>query len=302
MTKPLIPPEVDLRGMPYMPLDVNRLRDSQLAISASGDEFRAAVLLWCACWNQTPAASLPPDDQTLAAYAGYGRDLKSWKKVKEGAMRGFVMCEDGRWYHPVVAEKALQAWEERQEYQDKRENESERMKRHREEHKAIREQLRGYGITAAWNAKIEALREMLQNAQQQRANTEPETRTGALPETANKRREGKGREGIKDQEQKLPTTSGASAPEPADPIFGEGLAFLIRKGVAEKGARSFLGAMRKELRDDLVAAELLIEAERQDVSEPLAWLRAAGRKRATASLAPLVQSARKAPAKREFVG
>jgi uncharacterized protein YdaU (DUF1376 family) len=76
----------------------------------------------------------------------------------------------------------------------------------------------------------------------------------------------------------LPTTSGALAPV-ADPIFGDGLAFLIRKGIPEKGARSFLGAMRKEIRDDLVVTELLIEADRQDVSEPLAWLRAAGRNR-----------------------
>lgn len=78
----------------------------------------------------------------------------------------------------------------------------------------------------------------------------------------------------------LPTSSVADATESADPIFGNGLSFLIRKGTAEKGARSFLGAMRKELRDDLIVAELLIEAERQDVSDPLAWLRAAGRKRA----------------------
>lgn len=76
----------------------------------------------------------------------------------------------------------------------------------------------------------------------------------------------------------IPTSSGVDAPEP-DPIFGHGLAFLVRKGIAQKGARSFLGAMRKEVRDDLIVTELLIEAERQDVSDPLAWLRAAGRSR-----------------------
>jgi hypothetical protein len=87
---------------------------------------------------------------------------------------------------------------------------------------------------------------------------------------------------LPDSRKKLPATPGAEAPTDPDPIFGNGLAFLVRKGVAEKGARGFLGAMRKEVRDDLAVIELLIEAERNDVCDPLAWLRAAGRKRARA--------------------
>lgn len=184
MTTPLVPAEVDLRGMPFMPLDVNRLRDSDLSISATGDEFRAAVLLWCASWNQVPAASLPSDDKTLAAYAGYGRDLKGWRKVKDGALRGFVSCSDGRLYHPVVAEKAMEAWEERVDYREKRDNESERLRRHREEHKELRDELRSYGVICSWNEKIDTLRDRAQYERQKRTRTEPETRTGALPATA----------------------------------------------------------------------------------------------------------------------
>jgi len=211
---PLVPSNVDLRGLPYMPLDVNRLRDSYLSISATGEEFRAAVLLWCASWNQVPAASLPDDDTALAAYAGFGRDLKGWKKARKGALHNFVKCSDDRLYHRVVAEKALEAWEERKDYRDKRENEAARLKHHREEHKALRDELRGYGITAPWNEKIESLRAMVLNAQQQRTNTETETRTGALPATANKGREEKGREGItKNQEQSsLRSDSSTAAP------------------------------------------------------------------------------------------
>ena len=92
LPEPLIAQDVDLRGLPFMPLDVGRLRDSNLAIEASGDEFRAAVLLWCTSWNQVPAGSLPDNDAALASYAGYGRDVKGWKKVRQGAMRGFVAC------------------------------------------------------------------------------------------------------------------------------------------------------------------------------------------------------------------
>lgn len=77
----------------------------------------------------------------------------------------------------------------------------------------------------------------------------------------------------------LAKAKGAVAP---DPIFGVGLAYLMSCGVKESGARSFLGKMRQSLNDDLLVAELLAKAQAQEISEPLAWLRAAaGRKTQT---------------------
>ncbi|MNV12124.1 hypothetical protein D3C71_1027120 [compost metagenome] len=108
---PLTPPDCDLRDFAFMPLDVARLRDSDLAIQLGAEEFRAAVLLWCAAWHQVPAASLPDDDKALAALAGYGRVVAEWRKHREGALYGWVKCSDGRLYHPVVAEKARDAWQ-----------------------------------------------------------------------------------------------------------------------------------------------------------------------------------------------
>jgi hypothetical protein len=107
---PLTPESCDLRNFAYMPLDVVRLRDSEIA---GGDHsgFHAAVLLWCASWHQIPAASLPNDDAKIARLAGYGRDVRNWKRARsKGAMYGWILCSDDRWYHPVVAEKALEAW------------------------------------------------------------------------------------------------------------------------------------------------------------------------------------------------
>lgn len=75
-----------------------------------------------------------------------------------------------------------------------------------------------------------------------------------------------------------PRPTATPPPEP-DPIFGTGLEFLCRKGVPERTARSFLGLLRKELRDDLTVAELLGEAETQDVSQPQAWLTKAAKQR-----------------------
>lgn len=111
MTEPMTPPECDLRGLPFMPLDVVRLGDSDLFALSTGDEFKAAVALWCKSWLQVPAASLPNDDRILAHLSGTG---SRWPKVRAMALRGWVECSDGRLYHPVVAEKARHAWKQRE--------------------------------------------------------------------------------------------------------------------------------------------------------------------------------------------
>jgi hypothetical protein len=105
---PLVPADVDLRDFGFMPLDVLRLRDSDLMALSTGDEFKAAVSLWCVAWHQVPAASLPNDDRLLARYSGA---VPLWKKVREGALRGFVECSDGRLYHSTIAEKARESWD-----------------------------------------------------------------------------------------------------------------------------------------------------------------------------------------------
>ena len=110
LPEPMTPPESDLRGMPYMPLDVTRLFDSDFYVYSSGDEFKAAVSLWGKAFLQVPAGSLPDDDRVLAHLSGAGT---KWKRVKGMALRGFVKCMDGRLYHPTVAEKVADAWKAR---------------------------------------------------------------------------------------------------------------------------------------------------------------------------------------------
>ncbi len=110
MNAPLVRADCDLRDFPFMPLDVVRLRDSDLAALESPEACWAAVLLWCASWHQIPAASIPDDDRVLAKLAGFGKIVKEWAKIKDGALRGWVKCSDGRLYHPVIAEKANEAF------------------------------------------------------------------------------------------------------------------------------------------------------------------------------------------------
>lgn len=111
---PLVPPEVDLRGMEYMPLKGDILFKSTTWLKGSHESRSASLRLW---WHgfahEVPAASLPDDDQLLAEYAGYGEIVKAWLRIKPLAMRGWVRCSDGRWYHKTVAELALEAWKGR---------------------------------------------------------------------------------------------------------------------------------------------------------------------------------------------
>jgi len=104
-----------------MPLQVARLRDSDLAATEDPEACWYAVLLWAASWHQTPAASLPDDDLVLARLCGLGRDVRTFRKHKAGALRGFSICTDGRLYHPVVAEQANAAWKEKQAYRERKE-------------------------------------------------------------------------------------------------------------------------------------------------------------------------------------
>ena len=110
---PLVPAEVDLRDFPYLPMDISRLFGSEFHARAGDTTWRAGVTLYLKSFHQVPAASIPDDDIAMARLAELGRDLKTWAKIKADVLRGWRKCSDGRWHHPVVAEKALEAWIER---------------------------------------------------------------------------------------------------------------------------------------------------------------------------------------------
>ncbi|GAA0694611.1 DUF1376 domain-containing protein [Dyella marensis] len=107
--KALVPAAVDLRDFAFMPVDVHRLLTSETWVLGSGDERAAAMTLWLASWHQVPAGSIPGNDRMLA-HLSMARD---WPSVKEHVLRGWQLADDGRYYHPVVAEKVLEAWLEK---------------------------------------------------------------------------------------------------------------------------------------------------------------------------------------------
>jgi hypothetical protein len=102
----------------WVPLHINRLLTSDFLTYAVAEDRRAdigtALILWCECFKQDPAGTLPDDDVALAQIARFGRDLDGWLKVKAGALHGWRPAAiagdaDGRRQrlgHPVIAEIA----------------------------------------------------------------------------------------------------------------------------------------------------------------------------------------------------
>lgn len=113
MTAPLTPADCDLRDFHRIMVDIPRLRGSDFDATLDDSAWRAGFNLWLTAWHQVPAASLSADDATLAKAAGLGRDLRTWKRVKAIALDNWVECDDGRLYHPTVAEIALESWLEK---------------------------------------------------------------------------------------------------------------------------------------------------------------------------------------------
>lgn len=107
MTAPLTPADCDLRDYPWMPLDCTRLLTSETWMLGTAEEKVAALTLWCKSWHQVPAGSLPNNDKMLASLSESG---PRWSRVRDHAMRGWILCDDGRLYHPVVSEKANHSW------------------------------------------------------------------------------------------------------------------------------------------------------------------------------------------------
>lgn len=114
---PPITADVDVSGLVYFPLNVERLSHSELWAAGSNDEIGAALRLWVAAFRQRPAGSLPNDDRVLAAFAGRPAN---WDQVRERAMRGFRLHSDGRLYHSAVVEAAIGLWIKRKAERDRK--------------------------------------------------------------------------------------------------------------------------------------------------------------------------------------
>jgi hypothetical protein len=261
---PFTPSDCDLRGMPYMPLDVVRMFDSDFYVLSTGDEFKAGVSLWGKAFLQVPAGSLPKDDRLLAHLSGAG---SAWRKVKEMALRGWVECSDGRLYHRTVAEKCLEAWKARC---DKR---------------ARTEAARAARQTARANCSSEPPQSVTEvvtvsvtdNATEDVTDIAASSVTVSVTDivTGSKGREGKGREDKKEEDSPSLRSGPPNVPLPIrDALWRDGIPILCSLlGKSDRQSRAFLGGLLKAGRDDCARIyNALREAESLRPIDPAAWL------------------------------
>jgi hypothetical protein len=264
---PLTPADCDLRDFPFIPIDIVRLFGSEFHAAASDPAWRAGVTLWLKSWHQVPAGSLPDDDAMLARLAELGRDIRGWKKCKAEALHGWERCSDGRLYHRVVAEKALEAWLEK-----------------------LRQRLAsGAGNAKRWNAEfdrapidadVERAKTLLSaiapnsraiaKAMRMRSPADP---TG-IPPGSQSDRKGQG-QGQGYSSVGKPT--GADAPsDPKKALFDAGVALLTGVGQAEPGARRVIGKWCRDHGEGPVHEAILSATGKAD---PVSWIEGRLRKK-----------------------
>lgn len=261
--EPLTPPEADLQDFPFMPLHVARLRDSDLAAEAHPESCWFAVLLWSAAWHQLPAGSLPNNEAVLARLCGLGRDLRTFRRRRDEAMRGWVLCTDGRFYHPVVAEQVVSGWE------------SKLRQRHRTLCAAVRkhnerkpDDRRDSPDFDAWQAlgcpsDMPALVTALSRV------TDPNV-TREMASKGQGQREGQG-DLSSDADASGSATAGAEVPDPAKVMFDSGIALFARSGIAERSARSMLGRWLRDHGAEAVIVALGC-AQREGAIDPKSFI------------------------------
>lgn len=133
LPSPLTPPDCDLRGFEWMPLWGHRMFSSSWYRVARKDGRGgiASLKLWWTAILQHPAGSLPNDEEELCMLADFGEDMRAWRKHRGVAMHGFILCSDNRWYHPMVSEQAVKAYECRLKAQTTRQQDADRLRKWR---------------------------------------------------------------------------------------------------------------------------------------------------------------------------
>lgn len=108
---PLVPSEVDLTSLEYMPLYIEKLRRSKAWLTCKRNPRLAYPLmnLWMRAWREQPAGSLEADDDVLAEAAGL--DFDKFQELRDDLLRGWKLCSDGRYYIPAMVPMVHRGWE-----------------------------------------------------------------------------------------------------------------------------------------------------------------------------------------------
>lgn len=103
MPAPLVDPSVHVGQLPWFPILRARLFGSFFNAHATNAEWRAGVTLWIKSYDERPIGSLPNDDGELWRLAAIKGNMRTWRRIKPMVLHGWVLCDDDRFYHPLIA-------------------------------------------------------------------------------------------------------------------------------------------------------------------------------------------------------
>lgn len=271
---PMTPADCDLRDFPFMPLDIARLFNSEFHARANDAEWRAGLTLWLKSFHQVPAGSVPDDDVSLTRLAELGRDVKTWRKVKEVALYGWVRCNDGRLYHPVVVEKVREAWD------GKRAQRGRTCKaRLQAMLKRLSQAKDGFEFAHIETNVQSLLDELSHYLLQTEMDSVKKSVTDSVAEIKRKR-EGKGQAKLNSVPDGTDADASGKAPEELtkEELWRAGKSLLLNAGMHKDQCGSFVGKLCKDYGDEIV-----IEAVRATVvaqpPDPASYLKACCQKR-----------------------
>lgn len=275
---PLSPSDCDLRDFPFLPLDIQRLFNSEFHALADDAAWRAGLTLWLKSFHQVPSGSIPDDDISLTRLAELGRDVKTWKKIRDMALRGWIKCNDGRLYHPVVAEKAAEAWKGKK---------NQRSRTSKARLQAMLTKLAkasdAFDFSHIENNINTLLDELLLSLSQTEFNSIKMSVTDSVTEAKRKRKgkgEGKrdfntvpnGTDGEPSNSPELPISQDAAKAMTKTELWASGKSLLQQAGMPAAQCGSFVGKLCKDYGDDIV-----IDAVRSTVvdrpADPASYLK-----------------------------
>jgi hypothetical protein len=103
LPEPPYPGDVLARGWRFE-IDIARVKQSDTWMKArkTPDMRNHMLRIWMESWVQTPAGSLPNDDELIAA--AIDMDERLFNAHRDTLMRGWYQATDGRLYHQVLTE------------------------------------------------------------------------------------------------------------------------------------------------------------------------------------------------------
>ncbi len=230
---------VNVQCLPYMPLQIDRLRRSKTWLRCKRNPEIAfyMVNLWMRAWHEIPAGSIEDDDDVLADAAMCSPE--KWEELKDDILQGWER-RDGRVWHSTVTEIATES--ETKLRRNKRRTEAARETLEQKRHSSVTEPS-DVADRSSTESVTDTVTETAGNASRRSASvtesvTETVTETVRAPtrsvtDTVTEH-EGKGREGNRREEKEANASRARGTRLPADfSLPDEWRQYAASKGLPE---------------------------------------------------------------------